>query len=136
MIDYFLKFNTEAEAITAAEGTVLGQYDGNSPPGWQWNTHFVLPNVQAWRISQQDSPPNSPPTPHYLTGWFCLVSTERPNGELNNHPNLQFALNREGPPYVRINKIGAVLQDVAVQPIFAGSHYPIGGIDSNPGSPP
>jgi hypothetical protein len=45
-----------------------------------------------------------------------------------NDNSLSFALDRNGPPYVIKNNIGAVLNDVAVSPIFAGSHYPLGGI--------
>lgn len=122
MIDFFLRFDTEADAITAATGSVLGQFTGNSPNVWVWNTHFVLPGVRAWRISQ-----DSPPVHNYLTGWMCLVATKNINQQLINDPNLQFALNRDGPPYVVKNNIGAVLQDVGVEPIFCGSHYPIGG---------
>lgn len=121
MIDYFLRFNTEADAITAATGTALGQFDPQN--NWHWNTHFVLPGVQAWRISR-DNPDGSH---NYLTGWMCLVATVNPNAQLDGNPALQFTLNRDGPPYVLKNNIGAVLQDVGVQPIFAGSHYPIGG---------
>lgn len=121
MIDYGLRFNNEAEAITSATGTSLGQFDEQNV--WRWNTHFVLPNMQSWRISQ-DNPDGSH---NYLTGWMCLVSTVNPNAQLANHPNLQFALFREGPPWVVKNNIGAVLQDIGVQPIFAGSRYPIGG---------
>lgn len=121
MIDYALRFNTEADAITAATGTQLGRYDELN--NWHWNVHFVLPNMQSWRVSQ-DNPDG---THNYLTGWMVLVSVLNRNVQLDNHPNLQFALLREGPPYVVINNIGAVLQDIGVQPIFAGSHYPIGG---------
>lgn len=121
MYDYFLRFATEADAITAATGSVLGQFDVQN--AWQWNTHFVLPNVQAWRISQD----NTDGTHNYLTGWMCLVATRNVNAQLANDPSLQFALDRDGPPYVVKNNIGAVLQDVGVQPIFCGSHYPVGG---------
>lgn len=129
MIDYFLRFNTENDAINAATGSALGQFDNNSPPVWHWNTHFVLPNVQAWRISQDTHNPDGSVTHNYLSGWMCLVATVNPNAQLNNDPALQFTLNRDGPPYVVKNNIGAVIQDVGVQPIFAGSHYPIGGIN-------
>ena len=122
MIDYALKFNTEAEAITAATGTNLGAQDAQGQ--WHWSTHFVLPNIKAWRISQDTG---NPPVHTYLTGWFCWVSVQKPNAQLTNHPNLQFALDRDGPPYVLKNNIGAIIQDINCEPIFAGSHYPIGG---------
>lgn len=90
---------------------------------WHWNTHYVLPGVQAWLISQ-DNPDG---THNYLSGWMCLVAVQKPNTQLANDPALQFALDRDGPPYVVKNNIGAQLQNVGVQPIFAGSHYPMGG---------
>lgn len=108
MIDYFLRFNTEADAIAAATGTALGQKDAQG--NWHWNTHFVLPNVQAWRISQD----NADGTHNFLTGWMCLVAVMKQNVDLTNNPNLQFALDRDGPPYVLKNNIGAMLQDVGV----------------------
>jgi hypothetical protein len=121
VIDYALKFTDEAAAITAATGTALGQNDAQS--NWQWNTHFVLPNVKAWRISQD----NTDGSHTYLTGWYCIVSVQKPNAQLTNDPNLAFALDRDGPPYVLKNNIGPVISDVNCEPIFAGSHYPIGG---------
>jgi len=123
MIDYFLKFTDEAAAITAATGSALGQRDQQNV--WHWNTHFVNPDVQAWRLSQD----NTDGTHNYLAGWYCIVSVKNRNAQLDSDPALQFCLNRDGPPYVIINKIGGVITDVACQPIFAGSHYPIGGIN-------
>lgn len=125
MIDYFLRFNTEADAITAAQGSILGQYGPDSV--WSWNRHFVVPGAQAWRISQD----NADGSHRYLAGWYAIVSLEKTNKKLDNDPALQFCLNRDGPPYLIINNIGNVIQDVACQPIFAGSHYPIGGMDRN-----
>lgn len=128
MIDYFLKFNTEADAITAATGTALGQFtrntDGTQGP-WTWNRNFVNPNIKAWRISQDVG---NPPVHTFLAGWFAIVSTANPNAQLSNHPNLAIELNRDGPPYLRKNNTGIPASDLNFQPVFAGSHYPIGGI--------
>lgn len=127
MIDYFLKFNTEAEAITAATGTALGQVDPQN--NWFWNAHFVNPNIKAWRISQDTIGGIPPHIIHdYLIGWFVTVSTNNPNAQLSNHPNLAIELNRDGPPYLRKNLTGIPATDLAFEPVFAGSHYPIGGI--------
>jgi len=120
MIDYFLKFNTEADAITAAAGR-LGHFDAGNV--WHWDTHYVLPDVKAWRVSQD----NTDGTHTYLAGWFCIVAVVKPNAQLTNDPNLAFALDRDGPPYVLKNNIGGIITDVGCAPIFAGSHYPIGG---------
>ncbi len=96
----------------------------------------MLPNVQAWRPSQDsttltvstiDGSTTHTVTHTYLTGWFAIVATNNPVGVLDVSTNLAFCLNRDGPPYVRINNIGAVITDVGCQPIFAGSHYPLGG---------
>lgn len=133
MIDYFFKFNTEQDAITAAScAKELGDFKIVGPSTvavWQWNKDFVLPNVQAWRISQDST--TIPPVHTFLTGWFALAA--RPNiiQAYLNSSALAFALNRDGPPYVVQNNIGAIMQDVNCQPIFAGSHYPIGGWSSS-----
>lgn len=127
MIDYFLKFNTEADAITAAESAgKLGQRDDQGD--WHWNTDHVAPNIKAWRISQDVTNPDGSVTHTFLTGWYCIVSLVGINATLNNDPALQFTLDRDGPPYVVKNNVGAVLTNLGYQPVFAGSHYPIGGI--------
>lgn len=132
MIDFCMKFNTEADAITAATGTILGQFvptaQGSAQTIWNWNTNFVLPNMQAWRLSQDVTNPDGSITHTFLTGWYCVVSTKGINQQLLNDPNLAFALDRDGPPYVIKNNMGAVITNLGFQPIFVGSHYPIGGI--------
>ena len=133
MIDYFMRWNSEADAIAeAASFEKLGAFDNSSPPIWYWNADHVLPNCKAWRVSQDSG---SPPVHTYITGWLCIVALQGMNQTLLDHPKLQFALNRNGPPYVVKNNIGAIMQDIAAEPIFAGSHYPLGGIDAG-GSPP
>ena len=64
----------------------------------------------------------------YLAGWFGILSLDHIENVIINDNSLAFALDRNGPPYVIKNNIGAVINDVAVSPIFAGSHYPLGGI--------
>ena len=123
--DYALKFTDEAAAIAAAEGTTLGQRDAQNV--WHWNTHFVLPNMRAWRISQDMTNPDGSITHTYLAGWFCIVSTKNQNAQLANHPNLQFALDRDGPPWIVKNNIGAIISDVNCEPVFAGTNYPRSG---------
>jgi len=99
-----------------------------------WIADHVLPNVQAWRPSQDVISTALVGTAvvttiahNYLTGWFCIVSTNGSVDALLNSANLAFALNRDGPPYIVRNNIGTTIADVGCQPIFAGSHYPIGG---------
>ena len=136
-IDYFFKFNDEADAIAdAVKYKRLGRYDNSSPPVWSWDRDYVIPDIKAWRPSQDGG---SPPAHNYLNGWFCIVAWEKPAQLLMMHPNLQFALNRfwnkdwaaSSPPapknLVVKNNIGAIINDVAVSNVFAGSDYPVGG---------
>lgn len=131
MIDYFFKWNTEADA--RADAFSLAQKFGTQIPssigGWGWATDHVLPNVKAWRPSQ-DVTSSGVVTHNYLAGWFAIASINREVNILLNSSQLAFALNRDGPPYIVKNNIGAVISDVACEPIFAGSHYPIGGYSS------
>lgn len=122
MIDYFFRWATSSEA--RADAFAAAQKFGfqTSSGAWVWAQDHVLPDVQAWRPSQDVGGVHT-----YLSGWFAIVSINRQVSVLLNSSELAFALNREGPPYVIKNNIGAVISDVACQPVFAGSHYPIGG---------
>ena len=126
--DYFAKWANEAEAKQDAYR--LRQYFGTDGGTIvkDWYLHQFLPNVQVWRPSQDTGiTPNVVHT--YLTGWFGILSLDHIENVIINDNSLAFALNRDGPPYVIKNNIGAVINDVAVSPIFAGSHYPLGGIN-------
>lgn len=133
MIDYFFRWATSSEA--RADAFSAAQHFGiqlNSST-WIWAGDHVLPNVQAWRPSQDIITASSFSssvmivTHNYLPGWFAIVAL---NGEIDlllNSSQLAFALNRDGPPYIIRNNIDTIISDVACQPIFAGSHYPLGG---------
>ena len=123
--DFFAKWNSEAEAKQDAYR--LRQYFGTDGGTIvkEWYLHQFLPNVKAWRVSQD----NTDGTHNYLAGWFGILSLDHIENVIINDNSLAFALNRDGPPYVIKNNIGAVINDVAVSPIFAGSHYPLGGIN-------
>ncbi len=126
--DFFAKWASEAEAKQDAYR--LRQYFGTDGGTivTDWYLHQFLPNVKVWRPSQDTgTPPNVVHT--YLTGWFGILSLDHIENVILNDNSLAFALNRDGPPYVIRNNIGAVINDVAVSPIFAGSHYPMGGIN-------
>jgi len=120
MIDYFFKWTDEAAAKADAFAVAQKFQISN-----QWATDHVLPNVQAWRPSQDVGGVHT-----FLTGWFAIVSLQGQAPVLLNAAALQFALNRDGPPYIVKNNIGAIISDVGVAPVFAGSHYPIGGFSS------
>ncbi len=130
MIDYFAKWNTVQEAKQDAYR--LRQYfgtDGGTMVN-DWFLYQFLPNVKVWRPSQDVITGTPPVVVHtYLTGWFGILSLDHIENVIINDNSLAFALNRDGPPYVIKNNIGAVINDVAVSPIFAGSHYPLGGIN-------
>lgn len=129
MIDYFFRWGTSSEAL--ADAFSAAQHFGlqTSSGAWMWASDYVLPNVKAWRPSQ-DITSSGVVTHNYLTGWFAIVSLDQQVGVLLNSSRLAFCLDRDGPPYLIKNNIGAIISDVACEPIFAGSHYPIGGYSS------
>jgi len=117
MIDYFFKWTDEA-AAKADAFSVAQKFEISG----EWARDHVLPNVQAWRPSQDVGGVHT-----FLTGWVAIVSTQNQVQVLLNAAALQFALDRNGPPYIVKNNIGGIITDVACSPIFCGSHYPIGG---------
>jgi hypothetical protein len=129
MIDFFLKYTNEAEAI--ADSYALAEAAGFHKLDDYWLEDHTLPDVKAWRPSQDTLDGQGRAVHHYLTGYYILVALRRRNQTLLNAAALAFALDRDacnaGNPFVVKNNIGAVLQDIGVSPIFAGSNYPIGG---------
>ena len=124
--DFFCRWADEAAAKQDAER--LAQYFGY-PQVSDWRRNWFLPNVKAWRPSQ-DIPADSPAgnvTHVYLSGWFGILALDHTEDVIINDNSVAFVLDRNGPPYIIKNNIGAIIQDVAVSPIFAGSHYPMGG---------
>lgn len=135
MIDYFFRWATEADA--KQDSLMLANYLHVSSSGFRdWAHDRVLPDVKAWRPSQDTiivSSISSVATitvHNYLAGWSAIIALQTQAQVLLNATALSFALNREGPPYVIQNNIGAIISDVACEPIFAGSHYPVGGYSS------
>ena len=121
MIDYFFKWADEATA--KADAVMLAGYLNTDAQSLkQWARDRVLPNVQVWRPSQDVGGVHT-----FLTGWFAIIGVNRQVTVLLNATALQFALNRDGPPYIVRNNIGGIITDVAVSPVFLGSHYPVGG---------
>jgi hypothetical protein len=132
MIDYFFKWADETEAW--ADRMRLAEYLGIDPNSTAWNQSVMLPNVKAWRTSQDVYTTDSPPvfSHHtYLAGWFAIIASPKRVQFLLDDNNLQFALDRvawntKTPPSVIKNTIGSVINDVGVEPVFAGSNYPVG----------
>ncbi len=133
-IDYFFRWLSLAEAKQDALllANHVGMSDGVSPDVRDWLRNYVLPNVQVWRPSQ-DIVTVSPATrTHvYLSGWSAIISWPSRVALLLNASALAFALDRDacnaGQPFVIKNNVGAIINDIGVSPVFAGSNYPIGG---------
>lgn len=130
MYDFFFRWATSSAA--RADAFALAQRFGfqSSSGAWAWAHDHVLPNVRAWRPSQDITSSDGAVTHNYQAGWFAIVSLNEQVPLLLNSSQLAFCLNRDGPPYIVKNNIGAIITDIAVEPIFAGSHYPIGGYSS------
>lgn len=129
MIDYFFRWASEDAAW--ADRMRLAEWLGIDPNATSWNQSTMLPNVKAWRPSQS-TVVNGVVQRVYLAGWFAIIASPARVPVLLNDGNLQFCLDRvawntQVPPYVIKNNIGAVINDVAVEPIFAGSNYPVNG---------
>jgi hypothetical protein len=129
MIDYFCRWATLTEAKQDARR--LRQYFGTDD-GFiikEWYLNQFLPDVKAWRPSLDVTNPDGTVSHAYITGWLGILALDYQEPVILNDSSLSFALDRDGPPYVIKNNIGAILQDLAVAPIFCGSHYPLGGIN-------
>lgn len=127
MIDYFCRWNnvTEAKQDAYRLRQYFGQDDGVNITNWA--TYQFLPDVKAWRPSLDVTNPDGSVTHTYITGWMGILALPNQVSVILNDSSLAFALNRDGPPYIIRNNIGGIITDIAVSPIFCGSHYPIGG---------
>lgn len=122
MIDYFFRWNSITDAKADALWLTQKYAFEISPGVIEWARDKVLPNIKAWRPSQDVGGVHT-----YLIGWFAIVALNGQVPILLNASALAFALDRNGSPYVIKNNIGTIITDVACEPIFAGSHYPLGG---------
>jgi hypothetical protein len=126
MIDFFLRYTDEAAA--KADAKLLAEAMGQ-PVSQDWRHEHTLPNVKAWRVSL-DTIVDGKLVHNYFGGWFVIVALTYVEPVLLNSPALQFALDREacnrGENFVIKNNIGTLIKDVACEPIFAGSTYPMG----------
>jgi hypothetical protein len=123
MIDYFCRWTDEASA--KQDAMRLRNYFGTDGGTvvQDWYLYQFLPNVKVWRPSQDVGGVHA-----YLTGWYGILALDHIEDVIYNDNSIAFVLSREGPPYLLKNNIGTVINDVAVEPIFSGSHYPLGGI--------
>jgi hypothetical protein len=102
--------------------------DRMAAPSSRIALHQFLPNVKAWRPSLDVTNPDGSVTHTYIAGWLGILALDHIETVIINDNSLAFALDRNGPPYVIKNNIGSVITDIAVSPVFAGSHYPLGGL--------
>lgn len=137
MIDYVLRY--EDEEAAQADAIVLADAMG-VPSAEQWQLQHTIPDIKVWQPTQ-DSVETVPPTENmpehervvhaYIAGYFVAVSLDCQEPVLLDAPALQFALDREqcniGKPFVVKNNIGQLIADIAWEPMFAGSNYPLGG---------
>src|SRR5262245_14131071 len=125
-------------AVVGMQGA--GRMQAWTEPWFNWGTFRVLPNVKAWRISQDVFTGSPPVFDHhvYLAGWFAILAMDEVIPAILNDNNLAFALDRDAanaamagesphPPIVVKNNIGAIINDIGCEPVFAGSNYPMGG---------
>jgi hypothetical protein len=138
MIDYFLKYADEATAKTALAQFLITDRDGVA----QWPTDLCIPDVKIWRASQDVTTnvtglggETMPVVTHaYLPGFFILVSLDRIRPALVNLPAVQAVLDREkavarqAGAVIKSNLSNAVLQDIRISPVFAGSDIPYGNM--------
>lgn len=136
MIDALLKFASLAAAI--ADPVVQAHMDAAQT---LFRSDYVIPDVKVWRNSQDvagtDAQGNPTITHTYLPGYFVLVSlrTLTPAAiALRDHAALQIVIDsdkaaaRQTGMVIKSNVAGAILQDIRMQPIFAGRDYPFGGL--------
>ncbi len=121
MIDYFFKWLDQATA--KADALMLADFLNVTPGDLRdWAHDKVIPDPKVWRPSQDVGGVHT-----FLTGWFAVVALDQQKAVLLNAAALQFALDRDaknaGQPFVVKNNIGAVITDIVVSPVFAGSNY-------------
>lgn len=104
-----------------------------------WQGSYVLPDVKAWRPSQDHSigpdpmDPSIPMIAHtYRAGWNLVISLPQIVPALLNHPNLIVMIDRDAAlanrtgMIVKANVSQAAMQDTRWEPVFAGCDYPWG----------
>lgn len=123
MIDYILKYKSEAAAKTALASRLK---EG------EWPSDYCLPGITIWRESQDtfDSDGNAVHTP--LTGFYILVSLERAIPALRDLAAVQVVVNRDkaverqAGAVIKSNVSNEILQDIRWSPVYAGSENPWG----------
>lgn len=125
-IDVVLKF---ASLAAAKADPVVQQYRDVIDD--LFNSDSVIPDVKVWRASQDVNGAHT-----FLSGYYLLVSLTSEQAskvsDLQNLTAVQFVVNRDkanarqAGAVIKANVSNAVLQDLRMQPVFAGSDYPWG----------
>lgn len=87
----------------------------------------AIPNVKLWRASQDVGDVHT-----YLVGYFVLISLPRLVPALRDNAAVQLVIDRDkanarqAGAIIRSTVGQAVLQDIRMSPVFAGSDFPFG----------
>lgn len=126
MIDYFLKYADEATAKTALASRVRGG---------EWPTEYCIAGVTIWRASQDTLAGNGGIVHTPLAGFFILVSLPNIIPALRDLAAVQvvidrdLALARQAGAVIKSNVTNAILQDMVISPVFAGTDLPYGNMN-------
>jgi hypothetical protein len=133
MIDYLFSYPDAGAAKRAYDAlcTALGL-----PVGDDYRRQSTIDNVKVWRPSDDTTemvgdPPTTRVVHTYLQGYWVLIAADKAEPVLADDMALEFALDRDacnaGQPFIVGNNIGEEINDIAFEPMFAGSNYPVGG---------
>lgn len=127
MIDHVMLYATEAAA--KADKERLEEAGGISATD-QWQLNQSIPDIRLWQPSK-DTVMDGKVVHTYLKGFYLMISLSHVEPLLRDTPSIFFILDRDaasrGEPFVVFNDIGAMISDIAFEPSFAGSKYPVGG---------
>jgi hypothetical protein len=133
MIDYLFSYPNAGAAKAGYDAlcTALGL-----PVSAEYRRQSTIANVKVWHPSEDTTtmvgnPPIAKVVHEYLQGYWILIAADKAEAVLADDMQLEFALDRDacnkGLPFIAGNNIGSEIDDLAFEPMFAGSTYPLGG---------
>ena len=133
MVDYLFSYNNAGSAKAAYDAlcTALGL-----PVSADYRRQSTIDNVKVWMPSEDTTemagdPPTARVVHEYLQGYWILIAADKAEAVLADDMAMEFALDRDacnaGQPFIVGNNIGDEINDLAFEPVFAGSNYPVGG---------
>ncbi len=117
MIDYILGFNNRANA--KEDGPAASHFHIDTD-AWQAD------HTQEVRVTRISTGNDVPP------GFYVMISSSVPIAELLDHPALKIAIDRDkanarqAGAVLRTTLSNPVLQDVVINPVYAGADFPWG----------